>query len=532
MQFTTPILQKCSKPVRIVDKVHGGYMFVPCGHCNNCRANYRNKWMQRLDIECSNSASVLFFTLTYDNSHAPVLEFGDDMILHSNRSSDDDIDCTLMSTDDYIRLLHSSPSLATSKFSFNPNKFTYVCKSDLQKFFKRLRRRLDYDRHSLLSDVPPASREFRYFVCSEYGPQTFRAHYHGLLFFSNKQVASAVEQFYLHDSWKLCDISNAPVSQVVSSAPLYVAKYVSCDSSCPDILKLPQTSTFYLSSRRPAIGSTCVDYCDLSDQIYDSHVVYDKVTVVKNFGINHVELPYPNCIFSRWFPKPLGFSSMDYNDLVSFYSSALRHYPNLVSFVNSKYKIGQNITDPLGVTTKYTYSFFLSNYSKSEFAFGIPQNRHCLNVFLSVHKLYNISVHDYVSTLLHLYTVRFSQSMRFLYDMQNYFVASGVDWKRIAYYCCPDLFLQFSGKWSIMRSNPDLLVYLDTMLSSFNVSVSDYYDVSGNLCDGVLNHTYDYINTSDFSSYCDFILHSSIEFDKTRNINHLNNLNSNCYESF
>ena len=40
-------LQKCSNPVRIVDKLHGGFMYVDCGHCTNCVTNSRNKWAYR-----------------------------------------------------------------------------------------------------------------------------------------------------------------------------------------------------------------------------------------------------------------------------------------------------------------------------------------------------------------------------------------------------------------------------------------------------------------------------------------------------
>ena len=57
--------------VRLKDKRHGGYMFVPCGHCTNCVTNYRNNLARRLDLEKDGSVSSLFFTLTYDNEHIP-----------------------------------------------------------------------------------------------------------------------------------------------------------------------------------------------------------------------------------------------------------------------------------------------------------------------------------------------------------------------------------------------------------------------------------------------------------------------------
>ena len=53
-------LQKCTHMGRLKDKRHGGYMFVPCGHCTNCVTNYRNNLARRLDLEKEGSVSSLF----------------------------------------------------------------------------------------------------------------------------------------------------------------------------------------------------------------------------------------------------------------------------------------------------------------------------------------------------------------------------------------------------------------------------------------------------------------------------------------
>lgn len=529
--FDTPILQRCKHPVRIPDTLHGGYMYVPCGHCVACRANYRNKWMQRISLECQSSISVLFFTLTYDNNHVPLMTFGDDGFLHSNRTPDDDVDLSLMSTSDYLTLYKSAPRLQLSRYSYDELQFSYVCKSDVQKFFKRLRRRLDYDTRSLLSSVSVENRSFRYFVCSEYGPQTFRAHYHGLLFFKDERVSHAVEKFYFRDSWKLCDVSNMPISKVVSSAPSYVAKYVSCDSKLPDILKLPQFSTFHLASKSPAIGCTSVDYSSMSDKVHDSCLTYDSVNVIPDFGVDHVELPYPAAVLSRFFPKPLAFASMDYNTLISFYSHALSELPNCIKLVASKYHIRDYIT-VYGVSSKSTYSSHLNDFTDYEFCYGVPQNLHCLRVARSIMLRNHISVHDYVSTLLHCFTLRFSSTLKFYYDVQNFLVSQNVSWLQIAYFCNPDLFIDFKSTWRKMHNCSDMVTYYDILLSSYNVSVSDYYGVDGRLIDGVALKLFDYTLTSYYKSFLDFLHDENIKFDKTRYVNHVINQNSNSYESF
>ena len=55
-------LQKCTNPVRIKDKTHGGYMYVDCGKCVNCQSASRNKWAQRLDLEAQGSASTMILS--------------------------------------------------------------------------------------------------------------------------------------------------------------------------------------------------------------------------------------------------------------------------------------------------------------------------------------------------------------------------------------------------------------------------------------------------------------------------------------
>lgn len=90
----------------------------PCGKCINCRAKSRQEWVFRLRMEYRNCDFGLFVTLTYDDDHLP---------------SDG------------------------------------VSIRDVQLFLKRLRKKYK-------------SKTLRYYICSEYGDNTHRAHYHALLF--------------------------------------------------------------------------------------------------------------------------------------------------------------------------------------------------------------------------------------------------------------------------------------------------------------------------------------------------------------
>lgn len=103
------------------------YNVVPCGKCEACLKRYVSAWSSRLSLCARGSNFSFFVTLTYADEHLP--------------------------------------------------KNAEVCKSDVQKFFKRIRK------HFAVYD----DFDLKYVLISEYGPSedgTHRPHYHGL-FFSN-----------------------------------------------------------------------------------------------------------------------------------------------------------------------------------------------------------------------------------------------------------------------------------------------------------------------------------------------------------
>lgn len=108
----------CTNPHLIHDKKNHCYMEVPCRVCMECRLNYTKEWAVRVCNEACCHKDNCFITLTFDDEHL------------KNKSLD---------------------------------------KSELQRFFKRLRKLLGNDK-------------IRYFACGEYGGQLGRKHYHANIF--------------------------------------------------------------------------------------------------------------------------------------------------------------------------------------------------------------------------------------------------------------------------------------------------------------------------------------------------------------
>jgi len=104
-----------------------------------------------------------------------------------------------------------------------------VNKETIQKFLKRLRK------HS----------KFRYYIISEYGPETFRPHYHGLIFGFNASHDRFNE--LLIQSWAQGFTS---VGDVTEASINYCTGYIFKKKIQPDGLE----PNFCLMSRNPGIG--------------------------------------------------------------------------------------------------------------------------------------------------------------------------------------------------------------------------------------------------------------------------------------
>lgn len=107
--------------VMLQDKITD-FQEIPCGRCIGCRLDYSRQWANRLMLELQYHESAYFVTLTYNDAHVPISD-SDTMTLR---------------------------------------------KRDIQLFMKRLRKRCGYP--------------IRFYCAGEYGPETWRPHYHAIIF--------------------------------------------------------------------------------------------------------------------------------------------------------------------------------------------------------------------------------------------------------------------------------------------------------------------------------------------------------------
>lgn len=125
-----------------------------------------------------------------------------------------------------------------------------ISKEEAQRFLKRFRRRLD-------------GRSIKYYMCGEYGENTYRPHYHLIMFnvgFCDFKPHPLVRGFYIHDAWPHGHIF---LGSVEAASIRYVSNYVTKKRHRPN---LKVEKPFQLQSQ--GIGKQFA--LDNSDQIIDN----------------------------------------------------------------------------------------------------------------------------------------------------------------------------------------------------------------------------------------------------------------------
>lgn len=170
---------------------------VPCGKCPACRHRRVNDWVFRLMQEDEVSVTSHFVTLTYNTDHVPI----------------------------------------------SKNGYMTLEKTDLQKYFKRLRKML-----------PKNNERVRYYAVGEYGGKTSRPHYHMIMF-------NVPDENMFFDAWHLDGkpLGTVHVGKVSGNSVAYTMKYMDKPRRKPEHARDDRAPEFALMSK--GIGQTYVhDY--------------------------------------------------------------------------------------------------------------------------------------------------------------------------------------------------------------------------------------------------------------------------------
>ena len=183
-------------------------ILVPCGKCIACRINRQVDWSVRLLEESKVWDNTKFITLTYSDENLP-----------RNVNTE------------------TGEVLAT------------LDKGKVQKVIKQVR-----------AEIYP--ERIRYFVLGEYGPATFRPHYHMFLFSNGVSAVNAVTE-----RWS--KIGYVRIGSVTESRAMYISKYHVIKLDYPDGADKP----FTMMSLKPGIGSSYVEKMEKfhRDKLYNAY---------------------------------------------------------------------------------------------------------------------------------------------------------------------------------------------------------------------------------------------------------------------
>lgn len=158
-----------------------------CGRCLPCRANRARVWTHRLLLEQTQHEESVFATLTYNNENLP---------------GDGNLE-----------------------------------KEELQKFWKRLRKRLD--------------RKIRYFAVGEYGDKSWRPHYHAAIF-----GVGIYDREALQETW---DKGFIHLGELNKNSIRYMLEYILKNLYWQNPRLDGRTPEFSVQSRKPGIGAIAIN---------------------------------------------------------------------------------------------------------------------------------------------------------------------------------------------------------------------------------------------------------------------------------
>lgn len=252
-ELQNKLVTRCQHPRTVVNKYTHESVVVACGRCPSCILRRSAIQTNLLTTYSTQFRYVYFVTLTYAPCFLPTLEVSvvetctDDIADVSCVPNIDELDAVDSNTylfgfrsvprtasvkvkDSTVERVFKDPDIRFSypmkpkdllsildKINHNvPNRIPYVCNRDLDLFLKRLR-----------SYYP--DEKLRYYAVSEYGPVSFRPHWHLLLFSNSERFSKTIcENVPKAWSYGRCDVSLSR-----GFAAPYVASYVNSFVALP-----------------------------------------------------------------------------------------------------------------------------------------------------------------------------------------------------------------------------------------------------------------------------------------------------------
>lgn len=376
-ELQNKLVTRCQHPRTVVNKYTHEPVVVACGRCPSCILRRSAVQTNLLTTYSAQFRYVYFVTLTYAPCFLPTLEVSvvetctDDIADVSCFPDISDLDAGDPNT--YLFGFRSVPRSASVKLKNStvervfkdpdirftypmkpkellsilgkinhnvPNRIPYVCNRDLDLFLKRLR-----------SYYP--DEKLRYYAVSEYGPTSFRPHWHLLLFSNSERFSETVcENVSKAWSYGRCDASLSR-----GFAAPYVASYVNSFVALPDFYtqmpKVVRPKSFH------SIGFTESNLFPREVRVAEIDKVADKclngVCVEHNGHFHTIKPSWPYLL--RLFPRFSESVRKSPSDIYQLLSAAITAPGRVV-----RSGCADLDCNPFGVDTKQSLLSFCKQY--------------------------------------------------------------------------------------------------------------------------------------------------------------------------
>ena len=296
---------KCLHPRIVVNQFTGQEIAVGCGVCKACLMNKANKMSFLCSLEEQDHKYCMFFTLTYSPEYLPtavgVIDKHSGLVRFVSQCDRlHDKGKVICFDYDGSHACRSYLTVIYHKCKLD-DCISYTSVREMQLFIKRLRKYVS----------KRTQKSFRYYAVSEYGPKTFRAHYHGMLFTDDRQVCEILGKG-IRSCWKFGRVDYSLSRGQCSS---YVARYVNSTYFIPPFLANGSSKPFSLHSWFFAQGF----YRRKKKEIYENEP-RSFVRVGRSVSGRFVDFMPWRSLASTFFPRCKNFNGKSIGELYRSYT--------------------------------------------------------------------------------------------------------------------------------------------------------------------------------------------------------------------
>lgn len=340
----------CTHNRWIVNKYTKERVYVPCGHCKSCQLDKSYRLYSRLRNEVDNSNMFrLFVTLNYSNAFLPFARASEINIkskglnvyrmssVRYNKSGEAVFKPgmvlleTLPFTDTVLkdRRLSNVCVPLPQKWNYNvSDAFGVLYQQDFEHFLKRFKMYMLRDYKIKLTND-----NFRYVKVQEYGPTTFRPHFHTELSFDESLLVHyPLIRRALIKAWPFCSLEQIEKNiDFAVAGEHYVSLYTVRPSDTPDFLTLRLISSKTSFSRgygynRPEFTPAGILSC------LDQHSFQYRYETVREGHALTSFSSIPKYVVNRYFPYFKGRRLLDSGALFSvlFSPDSIYRYAGLL----------------------------------------------------------------------------------------------------------------------------------------------------------------------------------------------------------